>query len=438
MCGIVGIISGERGYNVNVRKFFTQALSVDTLRGAHSTGITAYARDKHNEHVMFKKAIPGYDFADLKLYDSFAKDIERYKYVIGHNRHATRGAVNSVNAHPFQHGDITLVHNGSLSSHRDLTKEFYTVDSEAICAAFSQNDPRDIIPRLKGAFALVWTDTSTGLLHMVRNEERPLAFLKLKDKDTILFASEKHMLIWLAERNHLAIDKVYDLKPGHLLTFGRDEKNATNWDTEEVELYVPPVNNRYTSRNTVVNLPVNKNTNSRRQTRRRERADNLTAALGQYGLKPHDEVAFEIMSKIPFDSNYMKTHGRVHATGIVVEKGLDLETIVYSIPDVSVELGDTIIGKIIGMEKSGNERLIINNDSLVILDAEGIKDIEQPGARFLSGPYNSKISFNEFTELTAKGCFACGEDIKMSDEPYMDWSIDGKPLCPLCAGVTTH
>ena len=109
-------------------------LFADQLRGSHGTGIFW---DELGDSKYLKGAMPSSSFLRSKEYPEVAKDIVRLgNFVIGHNRHATKGEINFNNTHPFQEGDIkrrqiTLIHNGTLHSHRHMKN--VDVDSHAIC-----------------------------------------------------------------------------------------------------------------------------------------------------------------------------------------------------------------------------------------------------------------------------------------------------------------
>lgn len=122
--------------------------------------------------------------------------------VLGHNRHATKGASGDPEgAHPFQHGNITLVHNGSLTTHYSLTTENFTVDSEAICKAISVDGIEAVAPKLRGAFALVWIDSDNNTLNFLRNEERCFAMAWNETTNRMWWASEMDMLKWQLNRD---------------------------------------------------------------------------------------------------------------------------------------------------------------------------------------------------------------------------------------------
>ena len=113
MCGIVGVVD-LTGITFNQQKFFKQSLYADALRGLHSTGVATLTK-KFRPNV-YKRAVNASDFLELGTTDKMLDKYGNKILMLGHNRHATMGDLIDDNAHPFHHGNITMVHNGSLRS----------------------------------------------------------------------------------------------------------------------------------------------------------------------------------------------------------------------------------------------------------------------------------------------------------------------------------
>jgi hypothetical protein len=191
---------------------FEKLLYADTFRGPHSTGV--FCRREHlikgEGYVripMWKEAIPGPEY--LETYDwtalstGFGTFNNYPNFLVGHNRWATQGAINDLNAHPFQYGKITMVHNGTLMD-QDLLPESkdFEVDSENICYSINKIGAAETIQKLDGAFVLIWHDSSDDTLHIIRNEERPFHLAKIVGGDWF-GASEEDMLLWILARGKL-------------------------------------------------------------------------------------------------------------------------------------------------------------------------------------------------------------------------------------------
>lgn len=132
--------------------------------------------------------------------------------LMGHNRYATMGAVNSSNAHPFEHGNITLMHNGTLddwslsSLRRKYSAPMFDTDSETIAWLFDNYNPKDIVAELEGAYALTWWDDRDNSINFVNNGERE--FHISIQQGNAYWGSEKKMVEWIGDRTNTVVDKV--------------------------------------------------------------------------------------------------------------------------------------------------------------------------------------------------------------------------------------
>lgn len=203
-------------------------LEVDSLRGRHSTGVVKVTSDKVVSTK--KKAVDGMDF--VKLEGNWITQGTN-RVLIGHNRWATKGAVNDVNAHPFSHGHVHGVHNGTLTTQYPLKDSHsFEVDSDNIFYNIEHEGVEKTVPKLKGAFAIAMYDEEENQVQIFRNSERELGMAILNDGRTVIIASEFLMLEWVLRRNGVApkdytivelIDtyKLITLKP-----FALDGKNG--------------------------------------------------------------------------------------------------------------------------------------------------------------------------------------------------------------------
>ena len=209
MCGIVGFMNWSNVVSQTPKKWFTAALFVDTLRGSDGTGIAIlpelpFAVNTPAKDIgVYKKALAAPDFLQLNRVDSLMSDVARARFALGHNRAATQGdKTKDDNAHPFQIGDITMVHNGTLVTRNGLST-YDQVDSKSIAIQLSNTPPEkygELCAKLDGAFTLIWHNASTNKVYFARNKERPLIMGSGNDGETLFFASEQWMVTQLLSR----------------------------------------------------------------------------------------------------------------------------------------------------------------------------------------------------------------------------------------------
>lgn len=216
MCGIVSIISRtKRGFFHGDLEIFQNLLMFDAIRGEDSTGAFAVMRDKQ---VTINKigSHPMHFFSTAGWGKFKNRAIQNARIVVGHNRKATLGAVNSDNAHPFHENNIILVHNGTLrGGHKQLANT--EVDSHAVCHAFNEKGAENVIPTIDGAFAFVWWDMAKNRLCAIRNDERPLTLVTTEEHYFV--CSEAWMPVVLNGRASKKIISSEDFDPGILHEF---------------------------------------------------------------------------------------------------------------------------------------------------------------------------------------------------------------------------
>lgn len=242
MCGLVGI-AGEVGFKEE--KMFADLLMLDTVRGKHSTGVAAISQagNAFNLHVV-KQAVSGPDFVETAGFGSIKARVNRI--LLGHNRLATRGAINDENAHPFEFDKLVGAHNGSLNYYTNMFEhEKYSVDSQALYSDINQNGIDTTWGKMSGAAALTWIDTENLEINLLRNKERPLFYCYGNKGRTLIWASEPWMIMVAAMRQGVDIEeKCHDVTINTLYTFEvpvtADKKEKVTLQRREVKPYVAP------------------------------------------------------------------------------------------------------------------------------------------------------------------------------------------------------
>ena len=206
MCGIVGmVVKPANGFVKQHEDCFYQMLYADALRGEDSTGVIGVENDT-SFHIA-KEATEAAWFNAQFQGGTLAKTMwATGKAFIGHNRKKTVGAIKDETAHPFVVDDVfAMVHNGTLFNHKDLADT--EVDSEALAkvlaTALGETDYiqalETILGKVSGAYATASYDQRTNKVHLLRNSQRPLAYVETSN--AWYFASEAPMLFWILARN---------------------------------------------------------------------------------------------------------------------------------------------------------------------------------------------------------------------------------------------
>lgn len=208
MCGIVGMM-GELTFKH--KDVMGDLLYMDTLRGEDSTGISVIRPNGDVETL--KLAVPGYDFIKYARFRELLKVSDNVW--LGHNRYKTTGAVNRINAHPFEvtddDGFVALIgaHNGTLINKHDIPdNRAYETDSEALFNYISDVGIKEAISKVRGAWSLVWIDCLEDTVNFLRNDERPMCFTFTKDRKSIIWASESWMIRAACARRGLDIELI--------------------------------------------------------------------------------------------------------------------------------------------------------------------------------------------------------------------------------------
>ncbi len=231
MCGIVGLISyAFRGMNAWQYKMFLNLLYSDALRGMHGTGL--FAVDDEANTTRIKVGGPPNQLFGTEEFKETEKFLTHrdVKFLVGHNRYATKGQRITEHAHPFKDGHIILVHNGTLEKYRHLPDhEKFEVDSHLLTHAIAMDGVDKTIQSLEGAWTIVYWNAKDETMNFLRNSERPLFMAHHEKEKMFIFASEKEMLRWCLNRNGYYDFEVTEVPEDAHMSFPLNGKSNEEW-----------------------------------------------------------------------------------------------------------------------------------------------------------------------------------------------------------------
>lgn len=185
MCGIAGIINGNHAVD-----FLLTALDQLETRGYDGFGVTVQGGQ------VFKTGYKQKEFLDAKVKNNYLAG----RTGIAHNRWATHGEADEINAHPHQSGPIKVVHNGDITNFKELKDEFliagYRFESETDTEVFAVMvhhycKENSFFEAVKKSIARL--DVSSRFAFLVMNENEP---------DVIIAACRgSNPLLWSYDQN---------------------------------------------------------------------------------------------------------------------------------------------------------------------------------------------------------------------------------------------
>jgi hypothetical protein len=208
MCGLVGLYYKNPNKRLS-KKAIAELVFINQLRGDDSGGLIYAYHGKDKLYVGSVKEV-GTPCDFVTTNDVVNKQIHDNDNVLlaFHNRAATRGIVSEENAHPFKYEHVTLMHNGTLRSEYNINNKYFPVDSQAIAYYLDQENAsvQELVGKVNGAYALVWTDLRDGSVNFLRNNDRPLYFAETAD--FIMWASESRFITFLNAGHGLGITEI--------------------------------------------------------------------------------------------------------------------------------------------------------------------------------------------------------------------------------------
>lgn len=347
MCGVLGFVkTSDLGTGQQMKDFIRCMFVVDQFRGEHSTGM--FTVPKLSKAVtydptptVFKRAVNAMDFMNIGYVDKVLDNLKDYQFFVGHNRYATKGSLNNLNAHPFQVGGITAVHNGTIHNFTKYAGDTYmfTVDSHALTYLVDTKGFVDALAAVRGAYTYIWHDVADNSLNFIRNKDRPLLFADAPWG--VVFGSERWMLKAAAEYSKVELQNIRSINEyQHVKITPRIDGNKIlmQEETTDLKAQLDPFpennwghrqnnwNNQQTASGSKAVVPIKPDAD-------KNRAENL---LKTYGLKIGDEVSFVIDKFVPYNKKG-NTFGTALGYAYNIEKNMTLGIMINAVPQEFIE-----------------------------------------------------------------------------------------------------
>ena len=386
---------------------------VDVLRGKHSTGVAMVSAGGGVD--VFKKAVNAVDFLDFKTYANHMKF--KYNCLLGHNRYATKGEVNNINAHPFEFDNVVGMHNGTLRNYNKLDDStHFDVDSECLYSHINDNGIQDAVNNIRGAYALTWFDKDTNKLHFLRNSERPLHYCFTKDNKTMFWASESWMLHAVLSRNGIAYQDVLTVTEDVLYSFDVHKEHST---------YNTTVSSPKVCK--MVKPPVEKKSNVTSLTSTKKLPDG-TRTFASY---INEEVEFCVNDSVidNFKSHYVEGF-------IYNDTGKDIRIYTPQFGELTKELIEKRdLGNFKGVVRRFTRfqdvvYLILDLRTIEFVGAASWEVVEEEDTTTVEGFQGAKLTMAQFNQATRKHCAWCSSPAFFGD-PLLWVDVD-EFVCENC------
>lgn len=479
MCGLVGFISFSKAVNLLIpkKRFMYDGLYMNALRGLDSTGI-ALIKQADKMPIVYKKALPSFDFLQLKYPEKLLSQVDMGIGCLGHTRSSTRGSVIDDHAHPFQHGPITLIHNGTIHNFRAITREMNfnsEVDSEHICYALAHAEPKEVLEKVDGEFCFVWHDADKKTFNIAKNQGRPLTWAFIDEWEGMAFASEMGMLATILKRHDIEASPLNakDEKKSFRMWYP-DQNVLYQWDLEKKNIkeynaipFVPRPypHTRATGRNHedgtstaqtgLMTEPVGIYTKifHARENLTKQRAKyrptgpkklrKQATRLKHMGIDINTPYGVELKGWMPYSAD--KDHGVVWGITRAAFKGKYLNVIIHECArtiwhDIKDLPARIVAVGIYAIKDAGSfvvGELGTDYDDLVTeLPFDVVEDIfdhDEGMNTLIEGPEGRWLPEDDWEELTEAGCSICSGHCNPDNASEMGW-INNQPICHICAG----
>lgn len=221
MCGLFGMMGP--GVQKNDLKIIRDLGIFSQVRGMDGAGIYQVRSNAQKGWRTYEQLYKSYATFSEMVLEIEAKQRRREKGMedilesvsidvfMGHVRWATKGGMNSAQAHPYEFSGIVGAHNGTL---RDKKYEDKTrTDSDLMFEDVNRRGLETVLNELDpwSAYAITMYDKEQKKMYFARNDERPLFFAANRSRSVLYWASEKEMLEFALQRNRETNYSVHEL-----------------------------------------------------------------------------------------------------------------------------------------------------------------------------------------------------------------------------------
>lgn len=197
MCGLAGVVSTS--FSAWEYDIFERLLLINSLRGEHSTGVIRVQED--GVVKTRKSTLPSFQFVRSDVSDIIEESKHHKKpyALLGHTRHATKGATVLKNAHPFSFKSVVGMQNGTIQKKFKHSDEYET-DTEAFYRNLNDYGLEKALEEIEAhdtAYVFQWIDKKEKTLNIIKNSKRPLTLTYAFGGTTLLWSSEQEHLEWV-------------------------------------------------------------------------------------------------------------------------------------------------------------------------------------------------------------------------------------------------
>lgn len=412
-------ITGERA--------FKRLLELDTIRGPHSTGIFAVKSDKST--LLAKQVGTPWDLYETKQCEAIFRAVT--KVLIGHNRWATKGKINKLNAHPFEFENVAGAHNGTLTTTYQLEDHtMFEVDSENIYYHMDKHGVEDTIKNLNGAFALTWYNKKDHTVNFIRNNERPLYYTFSEDHKTLLWASEDWMLAVACHSVGIKIKEIIQLPVGHLHTFEVPETFGDTFNkvrVRKMEMFEKKPVVIYEQRGgttTSGTFPKDKSENKKVVDLRP--SGKIKRPFAEYQKHIGESILFYV------GGDATSSSGQRYIQCWLVD---DDDISIRVFPAVGGILWDELMTSTNYFKGLAKSYSGIENGYLTI-DIRSVEEVvvgEDTPEDLIKGYEGEEITELEFDKRTSKGCSWCSSHVLAKNHADITWISKDEFICPDCS-----